>query len=165
MTPMPRRATAPIGAPWRSSAQRLSRRWPMAASAAAGDPPAVPARVAEPAAAEPGRSEPAPADLNTLLARLERAMRQRVPRRVAFRLSLLPELWRCRAESPTVRAMVLDLVAAAAAELKGSGELVVGTRNAAFDAGALADTPDAQIGEYARITVRDSGPGLTEEAL
>src|SRR6266851_4532363 len=142
MTPMPRRATAPIGAPWRSSAQRLSRRWPMAASAAAGDPPAVPARVAEPAAAEPGRSEPAPADLNTLLARLERTMRQRVPRRVAFRLSLLPELWRCRAESPTVRALVLDLVTAAFAEL-----------------------PGAQIGEFARITVRDNGPGLAGDAL
>ena len=60
----------------------------------AGDPPAaMPAQGGEPSA------EPAPADLNTLLARLERAMRQRVPRRVAFRLSLLPELWRCRADS------------------------------------------------------------------
>ena len=141
------------------------RRRPMAASAAAGDPPAVPARVAEPAAAEPGRSEPAPADLNTLLARLERTMRQRVPRRVAFRLSLLPELWRCRAESPTVRSLVLDLVSAAVAELRGNGELIVGTRNIAIDAHALAETPGAQIGEFARITVRDNGPGLADDAL
>ncbi len=143
------------------------RRRPLAAG---GRTEAVPAQGAKPGAeprAEPApdRREPAPADLNTLLARLERAMRQRVPRRVAFRLSLLPELWRCRAESPTVREVVLDLVAAAAADLHGNGELVVGTRNTAFDAAALADTPGAQIGEYARVTVRDNGPGLSEAAL
>jgi ABC-type nitrate/sulfonate/bicarbonate transport system substrate-binding protein len=154
------------------------RRRPVAAGTAAGDPPAsVPARGAEPriepAAAKPDTVKPdtvkpaasEPADLNIILARLDRAMRQRVPRRVTFRLSLLPDLWPARAEAPPVRTLVLDLVAAAAAELKGNGELVVGTRNAAFDAAALADMPDAQIGEYARITVRDSGPGLSDEAL
>ncbi len=92
-------------------------------------------------------------------------MRQRVPRRVAFRLSLLPELWPCRAESPTVRSLVLDLVSAAVAELRGNGELIVGTRNIAIDDAALAETPGAQIGEFARITVRDNGPGLTDDAL
>jgi signal transduction histidine kinase len=130
--------------------------------------PGAEAEAVEPATAAPVapvRPEPAPADLNTVLARLERTMRQRVPRRVAFRLSLLPQLWPCRAEAPAIRALVLDLVAAAAAELRGNGELIVGTRNIAFDAAALADTPGAQIGEFARITVRDNGPGLTEEAL
>ena len=150
------------------------RRQPVAVGA--NPPAAVPAQgsgsgaqpIAEPAAAasaEASRREPAAADLNTVLARLERTLRQRVPRRVAFRLSLLPELWRCRAESPTVRALVLDLVTAAVAELRGNGELIVGTRNIAFDADALAETPGAQIGEFARITVRDNGPGLTDDAL
>ncbi|MGC2411199.1 MAG: ATP-binding protein, partial [Stellaceae bacterium] len=92
-------------------------------------------------------------------------MRQRVPRRVAFRLSLLPELWRCHAELSTVRGLVLDLVAAAAAGLKGKGDLVVGTRNIAFDAAALGDTPGAQLGDYVRVTVRDNGPGLSDEAF
>ena len=54
---------------------------------------------------------------------------------------------------------------AAVAELRGNGELIVGTRNIAFDADALADTPGAQIGEFARVTVRDNGPGLAEDAL
>jgi ABC-type nitrate/sulfonate/bicarbonate transport system substrate-binding protein len=144
-------------------------RRPVPGRATAGGPSeATQAAEAEPAAvasAAPTRPEPAPADLNAVVARLERAMRQRVPRRIAFRLSLLPELWRCRAESPTVRALVLDLVAAACADLTGNGELVVGTRNTSFDAAALAATPGAQIGEYARLTVKDSGPGLAETAL
>ncbi len=149
------------------------RRQPPAAGGAVGaavgaaeseQPAAAPAPGAEPAAA-PARREPAPADLNALLSRLERAIRQRVPRRVAFRLSLLPELWRCRAEPPAVRALVLDLVAAAGAGLKGDGELVVGTRNYAFDEAAVADTPGAQLGEYVRVTVRDNGPGLSDEGF
>ena len=92
-------------------------------------------------------------------------MRQRVPRRVAFRLSLLPELWQCRVDPQAVQALVLDLVDAAAADLKGSGELVVGTRNFAFTEATLAATPGAQLGEYVRVTVRDNGPGLSDEAL
>ena len=129
-----------------------------------GDKPDFSYVALSPAGAVP-RPDPAAADLNALLSRLERAMRQRISRRVGFRLSLLPELWGCRAEPPTVRALVLDLVAAAGDDLKDSGELVVGTRNYAFDAAALADTPGALLGEYVRVTVRDSGPGLSEAGL
>jgi ABC-type nitrate/sulfonate/bicarbonate transport system substrate-binding protein len=119
-----------------------------------------------PAAVGPESAAALPADdLNAVLSRLERALRQRVPRRIAFRLSLLPQLWHCRAEAQTVRLLVLDLVAAAAADLKNSGEMIVGTRNFAFDAASVAETPGAQLGEYVRITVRDNGPGLAEEAL
>ncbi len=149
------------------------RRRPSAPAPAVGQPPAVPggavpvqplpgSAVANPSSAATGDLS---ADLNALLTRLERAIRQRVSRRVVFRLSLLPELWRCRAEMPIVRALVLDLVAAAGDDLKGNGDLVIGTRNYAFDAASLADTPGAQLGDYVRVTVRDSGPGFTEEAL
>ncbi len=145
------------------------RRRPVAVGPAVGaEPAAAPAPGIALDAAAPGapaRREPAPADLNALLARLERPIRQRVPRRIAFRLSLLRELWRCRADPQTVRALLLDLVAAAAADLKGNGELVVGTRNYAFDAAAVAEVPGAQIGDYVRVTVRDNGPGLAAEAL
>ena len=131
--------------------------------AAASVMPTATVATAAPEAA--ARREPVAADLNAVLARLERPIRQRVPRRAGFRLSLLPELWRCRVEAPIARALVLDLVAAAGADLKSNGELVVGTRNYAFDSATVAETPGAQIGEYVRVTVRDNGPGLGEEAL
>src|SRR5207248_4830405 len=41
----------------------------------------------------------------------------------------------------------------------------LGTRNYAFDEASLAETPGAEIGEFVRLTVRDSGPGLSDEAL
>ncbi len=179
-----RRAAVIIGATLLAALAAMTWLWlsrrrrpvPAGAAAAGNAPAAAPTRTAqpsgEPVAAAPvaaptpaTRREPMPADLNLVLARLERTIRQRVPRRVAFRLSLLPELWRCRAEPPPVRSLVLELVTAAIAELRGDGELIVGTRNIAFDAAALTETPDAQIGEFARITVRENGPGLSEEAL
>src|SRR5262249_37237267 len=120
---------------WRRRRQIFGR-------AAADEQPPVAAPVAgiaavppaaTPASARWSRWSPAPArgsaDLNALLGRLERSIRQRVPRRTTVRLSLLPELWRCRVDAPIARALVLDLVAAAGADLKHNGELVVGTRN------------------------------------
>jgi signal transduction histidine kinase len=105
---------------------------------------------------------PAPIDLNAILTPLERRIRQRVRGKVRFRFSLLRELWLCRTEGGAVAAMVLDLVAAATAVMDADGSLIVGTRNIAFDAAALDDYPGARIGEFARITIRDSGPALSE---
>jgi ABC-type nitrate/sulfonate/bicarbonate transport system substrate-binding protein len=134
------------------------------AVASAALPPGPSPEPAAPLPVPPPR-EPGAADLNTVLTRIERAMRRGLPRGVSFRLSLLPGLWRCRADPLAVRMLVLDLTEAAVADMRSGGELVVGTRNYAFDAAALAGTPGAQLGEYVRVTVRDSGPGLSDAAL
>jgi ABC-type nitrate/sulfonate/bicarbonate transport system substrate-binding protein len=157
-----RRATA-VAAPVPASAAIA----PQAAPAATPAAPSTPAASSAPAARREPKAGPETqgADLNALLTRLERTIRQRVPRRVAFRLSLLPELWRCRAEAPMLRAVVLDLVATAVEDLGGGGELIVGTRNYAFDSDAVAQTPGAQPGDWVRVTVRDNGKGLADEAL
>ena len=108
---------------------------------------------------------PVPADLNGVLSRLERSVRQRLPRGVKYRASFLPELWASDADPSVVRMLVLALVAEAGREIKSGGQLVLGTRNYAFDEASIAETPGAEIGEFVRLTVRDSGPGLSDEAL
>jgi hypothetical protein len=139
-------------------------------------PPAPPSDDAEPSATPvvtPLRPAPAPTpapplppliNLNDVLAPLERRIRQRVRGKVRCRFSLLAELWSCRTEGGPVAACVLDLVGAATAVMvDNDGMLIVGTRNFAFRADNIADYPEARLGEFARITVRDNGPGLTEE--
>jgi hypothetical protein len=106
---------------------------------------------------------PAPIDLNAVLAPLERRIRQRVRGKVRWRFSLLAALWPCRTEGGAVAVTVLDLVAAAAAAMDADGTLIIGTRNFAVDDANIADYPGARIGEFARITVRDSGPGLSDD--
>ena len=118
-----------------------------------------------PAPAKAMPEPPVPADLNGVLTRLERSVRQRLPRGVKYRVSLLPELWTSDADPSAARTLVLALVAEAGREIKSGGQLVLGTRNYAFDEASLAETPGAEIGEFVRLTVRDSGPGLSDEAL
>jgi ABC-type nitrate/sulfonate/bicarbonate transport system substrate-binding protein len=109
--------------------------------------------------------KPVATDLNYMLNRLERAIRDRIPRRIDFRLSLLPELWRCHADLDALRPVLLALVSGAVAELKREGSLIVGTRNFTMDVATAADSPGASAGEFARLTVRDNGPGFSEDAL
>jgi ABC-type nitrate/sulfonate/bicarbonate transport system substrate-binding protein len=105
---------------------------------------------------------PAPVGLNDILGPLERRIRQIVRGKVRFRYSLLPDLWPCRTEGGPLAATVLNLVTAATAAMNADGSLIVGTRNITFDEANLADYPGARLGEFARITVRDSGPALSE---
>jgi signal transduction histidine kinase len=108
---------------------------------------------------------PPPTDLNAVLGPLERRIRQRVRGKVRWRYSLLPELWPCRTEGGAVAVAVLDLVDAATAAMDADGTLIIGTRNFTFDAANAADYSGARIGQFARITVRDSGRGLTDVEL
>jgi ABC-type nitrate/sulfonate/bicarbonate transport system substrate-binding protein len=126
---------------------------------------ALPMMPAAPATGDAASPPPPSADLNAVLGRLERALRRRLPRGVRLRLSLLPALWGCHTAPAVVRRLVLDLVSTAAADLKDGGEVLVGTRNFAFDEAAVAATPDARLGAFARVTVRDNGAGLSEPAL
>jgi len=100
-----------------------------------------------------------------MLNRLGRTVRRRLPRSVALRFSLLPQLWRCGGDEQTAQKLFLDLVAGAASEIKAGGRLIIGTRNYAFDEASVLATPGAEIGEFVRLTVRDSGPGLSDAAL
>ncbi|HEX3537076.1 MAG TPA: ABC transporter substrate-binding protein [Stellaceae bacterium] len=126
-------------------------------------PPAFAAAEADLAAVTP--SQPNVVDLNQLLSRSERGLRERLPDRIGLRLSPGSGLWRCRTDPAEVRRLIFELVAAAADHIEGDGAIILGTRNIIFDEGSVGDYPGARIGEYVRVTVRDDGPGLSEEAL
>jgi ABC-type nitrate/sulfonate/bicarbonate transport system substrate-binding protein/nitrogen-specific signal transduction histidine kinase len=107
---------------------------------------------------------PTAADLNATVTALERAIRRSLPRGVGLRLSLLPDAWLCRADPEAVAAAILDLARAAADDMPAGGELILGTRNATIDAGTAAGM-EMMPGSYLRLTVRDGGPGLSDETL
>ena len=92
-------------------------------------------------------------------------MRRRLPGAVSCRLSLLPEPRLCHADSDAVAAMILDLVAEAANDMPNGGELVVGTRQCTIDQAAAVEFPGSAPGDYVRVTVKDSGCGLSAERL
>jgi ABC-type nitrate/sulfonate/bicarbonate transport system substrate-binding protein len=131
--------------------------------------PAPPAEIAaglKPGPAAPPPPEPpGPTDLNEIVAALEAKIREKVPAGASFRLSTIDTLWPCRTDRDAVSALVLDLVGAAVGGMRKADTLVVGTRNAGFTSANVGEVIGGKIGEFARITVRDSGPGFTEVQL
>jgi signal transduction histidine kinase len=108
---------------------------------------------------------PRPTDLNAALTRLERPIRRRVPDTVKCRFSLVPEPWLCHAGLDAVEEAILDLVAAAVADMPAGGDLIVGTRQYVIDDAGAAELAGSTPGSYVRLTVRDNGPGLSSERL
>ena len=104
-------------------------------------------------------------DLNTELAALERNIRRRLPKAVHCRLSLLSDPLPCHANPDGVSRTVLGLVTEAAAEMPKGGELVVGVRQCTIDTKESAEYPGSAPGDYARLTVKDTGPGLAAARL
>ncbi|MBV8506212.1 MAG: hypothetical protein JOZ11_10455 [Alphaproteobacteria bacterium] len=80
-------------------------------------------------------------------------------------MSLHPEIRLCYADSDSVTALVRILVAEAVADMPKGGELAIGTRQFAIDHTTAAAFPGSIPGDYVRLTVRDSGLGLSAERL
>ena len=108
---------------------------------------------------------PRPTDLNATLTTLEGAIQRRVPSSVKCRFSLLPEPWLCHTDPDAIAEMALDLVGAAVADMPAGGDLIIGTRQYAIDEATAAELPGSAAGDYVRLTVKDNGPGLSQERL
>ena len=108
---------------------------------------------------------PRPTDLNALLGALERSLRRQLPGSIDCRFSPLPELWPCQANADAVAKAVSDLVVAAVADMRGGGEVIIGTRQYAIDDAAAVELAAGDVGDYVRLTVKDNGSGLSEETL
>lgn len=108
---------------------------------------------------------PGPIDLSDIVKALEPRLREALPQGAALRLSVIDKLWPCRTDRDAVSALVLDLAAAAVHGMRPADTLIVGTRNASFTSETVGDVVGGKVGEFARITVRDSGPGFSETQL
>lgn len=106
-----------------------------------------------------------PIDINAALTAIEGSIRRALPRHIETRLSLQPGTPLCCADADSVTALVRLLAAEAAADMPKSGELVIGTRKFAISRANVAEFPGSIPGDYLRLTVRDSGAGLSAERL
>ena len=120
----------------------------------------------------PEAPEPPSCDLNAALSALEPRLREVLPSQISYRLSLLPDIWLCQADAEAVGAAILDLAGAAGGAMPEGG-LILGTRQFSLDAAQAAElrrgAPTSEraiaVGDWVRVTVRDSGPGLPPERL
>ena len=107
-------------------------------------------------------------DLNRIIAGFENLIRRAVGERVTVELSLDPGLWPCRIDPRQFEAAILNLAVNArdAMALGGQIEIKTGNCEIGTDAGASpAGATGVAPGAYARLSVADTGTGMTRDVL
>ena len=84
---------------------------------------------------------------------------------VVVRLQTTPELWPARADPSQLEAALLNLVINARDAMDGRGVLTIETHNVRLGPDYAGDNPEVAPGDYAMISVSDTGCGMTPEVL
>jgi PAS domain S-box-containing protein len=106
--------------------------------------------------------EPEVLDLNGILRDMEQMLIRLIGEDVLLRTTLSPELPPILADPAQVEQVVLNLVVNARDAMPRGGKIHVRTEDVILDAGRASDL-DVPPGRYARLSVLDTGEGMSEE--
>jgi PAS domain S-box-containing protein len=106
-----------------------------------------------------------PLDLNEIVSNLQRLLSRLLGENIQIILDLSPDLWSVNSDRAQVEASITNLAMNARDAMAKGGGLSITTSNQTLDAGYVARNPSARVGEYAVVTVTDSGMGMTPDVL
>ena len=84
---------------------------------------------------------------------------------VQLETAVEPEVWNIRVDPGQLTNAVLNLAINARDAMVGGGRLRIEARNVTLDDGYAARYPDVVPGDYVRLTVEDTGCGMTPEVV
>jgi PAS domain S-box-containing protein len=102
-------------------------------------------------------------DLNRQIYELETLFRRLIGEHIYFAIQLDPALGRVEADPGQMEQIVLNLIVNARDAMPRGGELTIATANVDITNADALDVPGLQAGPYVRLTVRDTGCGMTHE--
>ena len=106
-----------------------------------------------------------PVDLNEAVRGIEDLLRSTVGDSIEFRADLATGLWVVVADPAQVRQVLLDLALNAGDAMPDGGTLSVQTRNVSISQAQAQHHASLAPGAYVRLRVRDTGAGMTPDAL
>lgn len=110
-----------------------------------------------------GKHEPVPLDLNAAVQDCVRMLRGSQPSQVQLQLLLEPELWPVEADQGQLHQVLLNLAFNAFEAMSGTGGTVtIMTENVSRDSWQCNSSRDHPAGEYVRLSVSDTGPGMDQ---
>jgi PAS domain S-box-containing protein len=106
---------------------------------------------------------PMPLDLNTLVQSSGKLLRRVLGEDVALVTILQPDLWTVRCDPGQIEQIVLNLVVNAQGAMPSGGKLTIETANVEVGESFTASRPWMRLGQYVRLSIRDSGQGMPPE--
>ena len=103
--------------------------------------------------------------LNNLIPGLQQMLHRSIPESIAIELRLAPELWMVRADAGQLEQLILNLVVNAGDAMPKGGTLLIQTVNARYHEKSAAQLTNLLPGPYVRLTVTDTGEGMTKEVV
>ncbi|WP_164104663.1 hybrid sensor histidine kinase/response regulator [Candidatus Laterigemmans baculatus] len=102
-------------------------------------------------------------DLNTVVSDIERMLRRLIGEDIRLRLRQEPNLRLIKLDPGQCEQILMNLIVNARDAMPRGGEVEIETSNVSLDERRAASHPEAIAGDYVRLTVRDTGCGMTPE--
>jgi PAS domain S-box-containing protein len=102
-------------------------------------------------------------DLNQHVSNIAALLEHTLGSNVHLRISLAPDLWITRGDPVEIDSAVINLAMNAGHAMPAGGTLYISTGNVTIDRKQERARASERAGDFARISVRDSGTGMTRE--
>ncbi len=107
--------------------------------------------------------EPTTLDINETVRSLHRMLRRLVGEDLTLDLSLADDLWSVRADRGQLEQVVANLVVNARDAMPHGGKIVIETGNVTLEESPVDVQPGEAAGDFVRLSVRDTGTGMSDE--
>jgi PAS domain S-box-containing protein len=108
---------------------------------------------------------PTSLDLNAVVRGSEKLLRRVLGEDVRLVVNADPELWPSLCDAGQIEQVLVNLAVNARDAMPGGGALTLETRNVEVDDAEAARDPDRRQGSWVRLTVRDTGLGMSSDAM
>ena len=107
-------------------------------------------------------SKPVVMQIRHIINEVKNIIEQTFPRNIEIQCYTPKELWTITADPTQIHQVLMNLCVNARDAMPHGGRLIVNSKNVELGAGELAHHPDAVVGKYLAIEVRDTGTGIPD---
>ena len=110
-------------------------------------------------------SELKPVDLNQVITRVSSLMERVIPKMITLDMHLSPDLRKINADPTQLEQIIMNLIVNSRDALPDGGMITIETKNFVMDAPFCERHADVSPGEYACLSISDTGQGMDQQTL